>query len=959
MTSDDSTAPDADSSPRTPRIVMIVDNTIDGDSRVQKSARFMASLGWEVFLVGRSPSTERQTTRLDAAVVVKVPTELTLHRRPTLAPRRTIKSAFAYRDKTHASAATLRAKWRKIDFDSYLATHTGIPAFLKKISFVLQRAMHRLRNDQFKRRVEQAKTPRRFAGFRFRSTGNVWSYDDPFLADLELAIAPVLAELSPDLIHAHDFRSVGIAVRHAARVGRTRPVPAVVYDAHEFLPGVGIADARKRRGNETYEKIYLKNCDGIITVSEGISQEIVNRHQLKDQPLIVPNVPMARASNWLDSSPEIRSTLGLASETKLIVYVGGAAEKRGLSTVVEALVGLPEVHFAMLTKRNKFVEQLETDSAGLGVADRLHILPYVDPDSVSSFIRTANAGLSVMLNGSINHRWALPTKLFEYAHARLPIVTSDVQTASEFVRSHEIGAVFTAGDSSDLVRAITDVLDQEEAIKQRLNDPDFLHTWTWEFQSLPVDAMYRKLLNAGPSIKEKEIASTESTLESGHQPSVEQIASASGLLLGRADSHHLAKRNDVAAIDLNRASEVLFHRSLHFDNPASPMAEDPSSFLNDWRQSPSVQDLAIRRRSEAKSLEPIDSVAILSHSNVSFIDSLAAGLSSLGIASTTVDTSKLLVPDVRRPTVWHIEQRLELSTNTQPTVLNPELSKNIGSANTVWVEWCQRLAVQMSLQARSSQRLIVRLHSFEAFTIFPHLMDWSNVDDLVFVAPHIRDLIIPQLLGFDPETTNVHVIPVAVDAASLRRTKSAGSAKTLAVLGWSAAAKDVTWAIDLLSLLLKQDPDFRLLIVGSEPNPQTSTGAQHYFTSVLERAHQADVAHAIEFIPFTDDVPNLLTRVGVIVSSSVREGCHTAVIEGSCSGAIPVVRNWPFFKNFDAPRQIFPPEWVVDDLQQGVTRILEATSNAAFAQQSDRVATQGAELFDNSVISAKLGALFR
>ena len=959
MTTDGLTAPGADLSPRTPRIVMIVDNTIDGDSRVQKSARFMASLGWEVFLVGRSPSTERQTTRLDAAVVIKAPTELTLHKRPTLAPRRTLKSAFAYRDKSQASAATLRAKWRKIDFDSYLATHTVIPAFLKKISFVLQRAMHRLRNDQFKRRVSQAKAPRRFAGFTGRSARNTWSYDDPFLADLELAIAPVLAELAPDLIHAHDYRSIGIAVRYADRCSRKGKRPPVVYDAHEFLPGIeGIADARKRRGNETYEAFYLRKSDAIITVAEGIRQELVNRHGLKQNPMIVANVPMARASHWSESDPDLRSTLGLPPEDKILVYVGGAAPRRGLSTVIQALTELHGVHFAILTKPGAYVNQLHDEADTLGVGDRFHVLPYVHPDQVSSFVRSANIGLSP-LHVTLNHTWALPTKLFEYAHARLPIITSAVAASTEFVESNGIGKAFKVGDTEDFVRVVTDVLAHEQSFKERLNDPEFLNTWTWEFQCLPVDALYRALLKSGPSIKEQEIASTESTVESGHQPTVEQIASASGLLLGRADGHHLAKRNDVAAVDLNRASEVLFHRALHFDNPASPMTQDPSGFLNDWRQSPSVQDLAIRRRSEAKSLEPVDSVAILSHSNLSFIDSLAAGLSSLGIASTTVDTSKLLVPDVRRPTSWHIEQRLKLSTNTQPTVLNPELSKHIGSANTVWVEWCQRLAVQMSLQARSSQRLIVRLHSFEAFTIFPHLMDWSNVDDLVFVSNHIRDLIVPQLIGFDSSTTNVHVIPVGVDAASLHRQKSAGSAKTLAVLGWSAAAKDVTWAIDLLSLLLKQDPDFRLLIVGSEPNPQTSKGAQRYLTSALERAQQADVAHAIEFIPFTDDVPNLLTRVGVIVSSSVRESLHMAIVEGACSGAIPVVRNWPFFENFDAPRHIFPPEWVVDDLQQGVTRILEATSSAAFSQQSDRVATQGAELFDNSVISAKLGALFR
>ncbi|OEV10809.1 hypothetical protein AN220_30960, partial [Streptomyces nanshensis] len=37
------------------RIVMLVCNGVEGDSRVQKTARSAAAAGWEVVLLGRSP----------------------------------------------------------------------------------------------------------------------------------------------------------------------------------------------------------------------------------------------------------------------------------------------------------------------------------------------------------------------------------------------------------------------------------------------------------------------------------------------------------------------------------------------------------------------------------------------------------------------------------------------------------------------------------------------------------------------------------------------------------------------------------------------------------------------------------------------------------------------------------------------------------------------------------------
>nr|BFF23499.1 hypothetical protein GCM10025732_14640 [Glycomyces mayteni] len=43
------------SNPR-PRIVMLVHNNVKGDSRVQKQARSIAALGWDVTLLGVSPA---------------------------------------------------------------------------------------------------------------------------------------------------------------------------------------------------------------------------------------------------------------------------------------------------------------------------------------------------------------------------------------------------------------------------------------------------------------------------------------------------------------------------------------------------------------------------------------------------------------------------------------------------------------------------------------------------------------------------------------------------------------------------------------------------------------------------------------------------------------------------------------------------------------------------------------
>lgn len=63
------------------RIVMLVDNGVNGDSRVQKEARSAAAAGWDVILLGKSPTKSEQTWRLGDAEVRLLPVANPMHRR--------------------------------------------------------------------------------------------------------------------------------------------------------------------------------------------------------------------------------------------------------------------------------------------------------------------------------------------------------------------------------------------------------------------------------------------------------------------------------------------------------------------------------------------------------------------------------------------------------------------------------------------------------------------------------------------------------------------------------------------------------------------------------------------------------------------------------------------------------------------------------------------------------------
>ena len=99
-----------------------------------------------------------------------------------------------------------------------------------------------------------------------------------------------------------------------------------------------------------------------------------------------------------------------------------------------------------------------------------------------------------------NHEIALITKFFEYSHARLPIVVSDVKTMAETVRATGQGEVFRAEDVADYVRARPGGARRPEALPRRVRPvPGCWTSWTWEAQAEVLDGVYRRLLPAAPA----------------------------------------------------------------------------------------------------------------------------------------------------------------------------------------------------------------------------------------------------------------------------------------------------------------------------------------------------------------------------------------------------------------------------------------------------------------------------
>ena len=489
------------------RVVMLVDNTVEGDSRVQKSARSVAEAGWDVTLIGRSPTNKEDEFRVGPALVRRVNVPYVLHGRYRRMPRAGLRGLLGYRlpDAYNVRDRQLELLRRDVADRAAVDQEAGrrsLGTIVLARRYRAQLFVHRARAHVYRATVKRNRNDDRLGArvstevwHRLLRDG-AWRRLDPLLVDFECAYAPVIDRLKPDVIHAHDFRMIGIAVRAARRLRKAGRQVKVIYDAHEFLPGVGQTH-RWQLANRGYEKQHIHAADAIVTVSPPLAEMLVEHHKLPETPAVVLNAPPAPDPSRPHPG-DVRSTIGLAADVPLVVYIGGAARQRGIATVIEALPALPDAHFAMVSQHVKYVDEIMARARALGVDDRVHRVPYVAQEDVTTYISTASAGVHPLVHAVdgrplVNHEVALATKFFDYAHARLPMVVSDVRTMADAVRSTGMGEVFVAEDADDLARALRAVFDDPERYRKAYDAAGLLESWSWEAQAEVYREVYDKL----------------------------------------------------------------------------------------------------------------------------------------------------------------------------------------------------------------------------------------------------------------------------------------------------------------------------------------------------------------------------------------------------------------------------------------------------------------------------------
>ncbi|QXE20237.1 glycosyltransferase [Clostridium sp. 001] len=221
-------------------------------------------------------------------------------------------------------------------------------------------------------------------------------------------------------------------------------------------------------------------------------------------------------------------------------------------------------------------------------------------------------------------------------------------------------------------------------------------------------------------------------------------------------------------------------------------------------------------------------------------------------------------------------------------------------ADICWFEWCDELIGYGSkLPIAKEKKIICRLHRYEAFTNYIQNVNWNNVDKIIFVAKHIRDIVINKV------KLPVNKCEVLYNGVNLNKFKYHEREKgfNLAWIGYLNLRKNPMLVIQYFNELVKMDKRYQLYLAG----PFQDESLYYYINDIIKKLGIQNNIHFDGFIE-NNKMSNWLKNKNYLVTGSIAEGHPVGVMEAMASGLKPVIHYFPGAEDF------YPKKYIYYDL---------------------------------------------
>jgi glycosyltransferase involved in cell wall biosynthesis len=249
-----------------------------------------------------------------------------------------------------------------------------------------------------------------------------------------------------DLIYANDLDTLAPCFL-VSKLKKSR----LIYDTHELFTEVPELTSRPRVKKIwlSIERFIFPKLDNIVTVNESIAKIYEKKY---NKPVrYVRNVPELKE---LEDKIVRRSELNINEEDFILIIQGSGLNKdRGIEEAIMALEYCKDCVLLLVGNGDviPFAKRMVLERQ---MQSKVKFIPRMPYNELMRITRGADLGLLLDKNTSLNQGLALPNKLFDYMHAGIPILSSDLKEITKIITQYDIGSFIKTTQPEEIAEAI-------------------------------------------------------------------------------------------------------------------------------------------------------------------------------------------------------------------------------------------------------------------------------------------------------------------------------------------------------------------------------------------------------------------------------------------------------------------------------------------------------------------------
>ncbi len=227
----------------------------------------------------------------------------------------------------------------------------------------------------------------------------------------------------------------------------------LIYDTHEYFTGVPeLRDSHlKRKCWKIIEDYIFPTLKTVYTVNESVKNKY--REEYGNEIAIVRNVPVTsttenaeRPASW---------------QNKMVLLLQGAGinEGRGGLELMEAMLLLPDDYLLVYIGSGNQWELLQHKRIEWKLEQKVEMIGKVSPSKLKLYTPHAQIGFSLDSFEDLNCLFNLPNKIFDYIHAGVPIIATDIPEVGAVIKQYGVGIRLINNEPETIAAAVKEMMD--------------------------------------------------------------------------------------------------------------------------------------------------------------------------------------------------------------------------------------------------------------------------------------------------------------------------------------------------------------------------------------------------------------------------------------------------------------------------------------------------------------------